>query len=110
MCIRDRVNTLIMFGFVGTAAFVGLVLYALWASVGLARNLTPSWQRGYALGLIGVWVGVLAGYAFNYDFLTYPHGPWLVVLALVIGDRLERLSYTAHDERARGRRPVPLTL
>ena len=88
------VNTLLMFGFVGTAAFVALVCCAGWSSWRLARRLPASWQRGYALGLVGLWVGVLVGYAFNYDFLTYPHGPWLVVLGLTLADRLERLSYT----------------
>jgi hypothetical protein len=91
------VNTLLMFGFVGTAAFVALVCCAAWSSLRLARRLAPSWQRGYAIGLFGLWVGVLVGYAFNYDFLTYPHGPWLVVLGLTIGDRLERLGYTPVD-------------
>jgi hypothetical protein len=88
------VNTLLMFGFVGAPAFLALVLFAVWSSVRLARRLPASWERGYALGLVGVWIGVLAGYAFNYDFLTHPHGPWLVVLGLAVGDRLERLSYT----------------
>ncbi len=91
------VNTLLMFGFVGTAAFVALVCCAAWSSFRLARRLAPSWERGYALGLFGLWIGVLVGYAFNYDFLTYPHGPWLVVLGLTIGDRLERLRYTPVD-------------
>jgi O-antigen ligase len=86
------VNTLILFGFLGTAAFVGLVLYASWAAIGLTRRLSTSVERGYALGLLGVWAGVLVGYTFNYDFLTHPHGPWLIVLALSLQDRLTRLS------------------
>lgn len=100
------VNTLVMFGALGTAVFVTLVLYAAWTALRLVRRLPPSWERGYALGLVGVWLGVLVGYTFNYDFLTYPNGPWLVVLALAVQDRLERLArytdtrvYSAENQR-----------
>ena len=86
------VNTLLMFGFVGTAAFVGLVVCGWWQSLRLVRRLPPSRDRGYALGLLGIWSGVLLGYGLNWDFLTHPFGPWLVVLTLGVHDCLARLS------------------
>jgi hypothetical protein len=86
------VNTVLSFGFIGTASFLLLSMYAIVAATRLARGLDRSWQRGYALGVVGIWVGVLVGYGFNYDMFTYSHGPWLVVLALGLGDRLERLA------------------
>jgi hypothetical protein len=91
------VNTLVVFGVVGTATFVGLVLRAVWLGLRLIHRLPPSWERGYAFGVVGIWAAVLVGYAFNYDFLTHPHGPWLVVLTLAVQDRLQRLAVSGTE-------------
>ena len=91
------VNTLLVFGFIGLTAFLALIAHAVLASITTWRQLPPSRDRGYALGLLGAWTGLSVGYAFNVDFLTHPHGPWVVVLALAIGDRLRRLNAAAQD-------------
>jgi hypothetical protein len=82
------VNTLLIFGFLGTATFVVLIARAIHASIVTWQRLPPSRERGYALGILSAWVGLLAGYAFTWDFMTNYFGPWFVVLALAIGDRL----------------------
>jgi hypothetical protein len=86
------INTLIMFGIIGSTAFLVLIGWAVWTNVAALSRLRPSRERGYVLGVLGVWAGLLVGYAFNWDFFTHPNGPWLVVLALTVGDRVQRLA------------------
>ena len=82
------INTLIIFGFVGSLGFVALIACALHASIDTWRRLPPSRERGYALGIVGAWAGLIVGYASDWDFVTNVNGPWFIVLALAIGDRL----------------------
>ena len=82
------INTLVVFGMVGTIPFLALIATGLHASIMTWRRLPPSRERGYALGLLGAWVGLVVGYASDWDFVTNSSGPWFIVLALAIGDRL----------------------
>jgi hypothetical protein len=86
------VNSLLLFGFIGIIPFVVLILHGFRHSIAAYRRLSDSDERGYVLGLAGVWVGLTVGYIFDWDFMTSINGPWLPVLALGILDRASRLT------------------
>jgi len=85
-------NTLLQYGFCGWAAIVMLILAFLRRGYALLRALPLSPEQGYAAGLLGAWVVMVAGYSFGLDFFTSQELAFAVGLAMALLDRLHALA------------------
>lgn len=102
------INTLLQFGLIGLAAVVVLIVTVFRKGYQLWRRLKPSLERGYVAGVLGLWVGMLVGYSFNWDFFTRQEGIWAVTLAMAILERIG--SFNAQNGMVdRSKRAFPHT-
>lgn len=85
-------NTLVGLGLFGLAAVVALIGWMLTRGIRLATIMPHSTYRGYALGLVGTVVGMVAAYAFSIDFFTSPYRIWIPPLVMAMMDRMESLT------------------
>lgn len=82
---------------------LGLLAAAfLWASFlanafKVRRDIGEGTWRGYAIGLIGFWMAVLAGSLYGVNYFSAKDGVWVVVVALALVDRLQALHAPATD-------------
>jgi len=94
-------NTLLRFGIVGVL-FVLYLIKQFWQKVlTLWRRLPPSIYRGYVLGLMGMWTGMIVGYSFNWDFFTGYDGIFLVCTTLAIIDRMWKFHFANTQAQVR---------
>ncbi len=63
-------NTLLQFGIFGWLAIVVIIITYFYHAFQLLRALPVSPEQGYVAGLLGAWVGGVAGYSFGFDFFT----------------------------------------
>ncbi|MFX0142178.1 MAG: O-antigen ligase family protein, partial [Candidatus Hodarchaeota archaeon] len=84
-------NTLLRFGLVGLA-WILLLLYSFYSNTKyLLKKLPQSLEKGYILGMVGAWTGMVIGYSFSWDFFTSKEGIFLVTLMLAFVDRINIL-------------------
>lgn len=81
-------NTLLLFGIVGLVAVIVLIVTVSVETYSQWRRMPASIERGLMLGLMGLLVMMVAGYAFGFDWFTSANGVWLVALVMAIVDRL----------------------
>ncbi len=85
-------NTLVQYGLFGCLAVVTLIIAFFRRAYDLFRLLPVSKEKGYLAGLIGAWVGIVAGYSFGFDFFTSAEYAFATALAMALLDRLTMLS------------------
>ena len=81
-------NTLLLFGVVGLVAVVTLAVTVFLRSYTQWKQMPASIERGFMLGVVGLWVASVTGYVFLMDLFTRAKGIWMVVLVMAIVDRL----------------------
>lgn len=85
-------NTLVQFGLLGLGAVLVLVVSFLRHAFNLRRQLAPSVQQGYVLGLLVLWICVIIGSLFSVNYFTGKDGIWMIVIMLALLDRFRAFA------------------
>ncbi len=85
-------NTLVQYGLFGCLAVLTVIVTFFRHAIALFRALPVAQDKGYAAGLLGAWVGIVAGYSFGFDFFTSAEYAFATALAMALLDRLAMLA------------------
>jgi O-antigen ligase len=86
------INTLLLFGIVGIVAVIILIRSVFLRSYYFWKHMPPSLERGWMLGIIGLWVAIVFGYLFATDFFTRAAGIWMVAVVMALTDSVGNMS------------------
>lgn len=104
-------NSLVQTGILGVGMIFVLILNVLTKARRIYFSKQSTSYRGVVLGIIGLWLGLIVGYSFSWNFFGDSEGILLICLVMAILDRIENASELHVNLTAKpGKYPVKSTV